>query len=354
MADKKTFLVDREPLKRFAKEVFLQRGMPDDYADIVAELLVWANLRGVDSHGVIRIPRYLELLDSTEVNDKPEVKLLRETPATLLMEGDRAFGALPMVEATERAIEKARNTGIGYAVVRDMAHAGAAGYYTLMAVEQGMAGIAMLGGIPNMAYHGSKVAGLGTNPIAMAVPGGKYKSVVLDMATAIVAHGKFRQARDEGRLLPEGWALDKEGNPTVDPSKAQVPFSVGGPKGSGLSLMFEFFSSVLGHNAVLAEHIPNKTEGARRHRQNGVICAIDIAAFCDPDEYRSDVDATVEAIKTLPKLDGVEEILMPGEIEDRNFAKRSKDGIPLPQGTWNNLQKFAADRFDIAMPETKA
>ena len=340
--------VDR--LSAFARDVFVAAGMAPEHAQSVAEILVWANLRGVDSHGVLRIPRYLAMIDHGRMNPRPDIRVARETVASALVDADRATGLVAMPWAMERAIDKARGVGVGWVLVRSITHAGAIGYYTLQAARAGMAGLAFVSSVPNMAYHGARKASIATSPLAIAVPGAHHAPLMLDMATAVVAWGKIAHARDQGTALPEGWALDREGSPTTDPSEANIPLPLGGPKGAGLSVMMECLISLMVGNPIISEDLLDPKPGDQ-HRQNGLVVAVDIAAFTDPREYEAQVDRLVEALKTLPKAEGVDEILVPGERGDRVLAERTQAGIPLPAGTWSRLAEVA-DRVGVAMPET--
>ena len=216
-----------------------------------------------------------------------------------------------------------------------------------MAAGEGMAALAFSCSWPNMAYHGARAAGVSTNPISIAVPGGAHGPVVLDMATGVVALGKLVQARKAGRPIPEGWALDGNGNPTTDPRAAQIPLPLGGPKGSGLSLMIEIITSLVVSNPLLAEALEGTREG-RRHRQNGFALVIDIARFGDPARFRHEVDRLIAALKALPRAAGVPEILVPGERGARTLAQRTRDGIPIPRALADELQSVA-DRLGVTM-----
>src|SRR5262245_54554386 len=208
-----------------------------DHAATVADVIVWANLRGVDSHGVTRIPRYVEWIGAGIVNPRPAIKIATETPASVLIDADRAAGPIAMTAAMEAAVRRAREAGIGLALVRATTHTAALGYYTQAAARDGMVAVALAGSIPIMAYHGALGAGVSTSPISIAVPGGDSGPVVLDMATSIVSLGRLAQARRAGQPLPEGWALDSSGRPTTDSQQAEIPLPMAGPKGSGLALM---------------------------------------------------------------------------------------------------------------------
>lgn len=342
-----TCAVAAEILKGFATDIFARAGMPGAHAAIVADALVWANLRGVDTHGVARIPRYVELIEVGDMNPKPAIAIRVDTPASVLVEADRAAGPVAMTRATSEAVDKARAAGIGAAFVRGTTHTAALGYYTLAAAEQGMAAIAASASWPNMAYHGARAAGVSTNPISIAVPGGKQGPLVLDMATGVVSMGRLAQAKRAGRPIPAGWALDQDGNPTTDPQAARIPLPMAGPKGSGLSLMIECLASLIVSNPLLAETLEGTAEG-RRHRQNALVIAIDPAKFCDRATFAREVERLARAMKSLPVDPEIGEILLPGERGRRIFQERSRDGIPVPRAVYEELRAVAS-RLGIEM-----
>ena len=339
-------IVTADALRRFTPEVFVRAGMPGGDAAVVAEVLVWADLRGVDTHGVSRIPMYLRLIDDGDLNLTPSIKIRTETPASILVDADRAAGPIAMTKAMNAAVRLARDAGVGLGLVRATTHTAALGYYTLMAAEHGMAALALAASTPFMAYHGTRAPGVSTNPISIAVPGGERGPVVLDMATGVVARGKLVQARKTNQPIPAGWALDRDGNPTTDPQAALIPLPLGGPKGSGLSLMIELITSLVVSNPIIAGALEGTAEG-HRHRQNGLVLAIDLARFGDPQAFRSEVDRVIAALKALPKAPGALEILMPGERGSRALATRTREGIPLPRPIVDELRGVAA-RFGLA------
>src|SRR5262245_1078056 len=197
-------------------------GMSGEHAATVAEVVVWANLRGVDSHGVTRVPRYVEWIEAGFLNPRPQIRVATETAASVVIEADRAAGPVAMTAAMEAATRKAREAGVGMALVRATTHTAALGYYTQTAARNGMAAVAIAGSIPNMAYHGASAAGVSTSPISIAVPGGGGGPIVLDMATGIVSFGRLAQARRNAEPIPDGWALDNAGQPTTDPQQAEI------------------------------------------------------------------------------------------------------------------------------------
>jgi LDH2 family malate/lactate/ureidoglycolate dehydrogenase len=338
--------VTADALRRFTRDVFVRAGMPEVDAAVVADVLVWADLRGVDTHGVSRIPMYLRLIDDNDLNLAPSIKIRTETSASILVDADRAAGPIAMTTGMNAAVRKARDAGVGLGLVRATTHTAALGYYTLMAAQEGMAALALAASVPFMAYHGTRAPGVSTNPISIAVPGGEHGPIVLDMATGVVARGKLVQARKTGQPIPAGWALDRDGNPTTDPQAALIPLPLGGPKGSGLSLMIELITSLIVSNPIIAEALEGTAEG-QRHRQNGLVLAIDLRRFGDPDAFRAEVDRVIAALKALPQAPGVVEVLMPGERGARALAARTRDGIPLSRATVDELRGVAA-RFGLA------
>lgn len=335
-------------LQDFAKNVFLKIGLPSEDAALEAEVLVWANLRGVDSHGVLRIPSYVDMVARGDMNPRPTIRVETETPGTLLVEGDRAFGPVVTVFTVKQVLAKARAVGIGWGLIRNTTHQGAMAYYALMAAHAGMAGIAIVCSPPNMAPYGARAPGVHNSPIAIAVPAGRHRPLCLDMATSVAAGGKLLLARDQGVPLPAGWALDRAGNPTTDAKLATILVPAGGAKGSGLAMMFESLTSLMVGNPLLAPALEGQA-GADRHRQNSVVAAVNVAAFTDLARYRDHVDRTIDGLRGLPRAEGFDRVQVAGEPEDRAAEERRRDGIPLPRGTVANLRRVA-ERFGVPVP----
>lgn len=342
-------IVTAEVLKDFAARVFTACDVSAEDAELWADILVWANLRGVDSHGVLRIPRYIQTLANGNINARPNITVDRSAGAIAVIDCDNAPGPVAMSRAMNEAIERAAEVHIGWCIARNVTHSGAIGYYGQIAAKAGMAGMVMMASRPMMAYHGSRVAALSTNPLAIAVPGGAHPPLVVDMASSAVSMGKVLEARDAGEAIPDGWALDAQGHMTNDPNAASILMPLGGAKGSSLSLMIECLISIMGANPLI-EPILRPGGDPSGFRQNGLAVAIDIKAFVGLDYYHQQVDDLADAIKALPRADGVEEIYAPGERGDAVLAERTKNGIPLPQGTWDRLAE-AVTPLGIEMPE---
>lgn len=327
--------IGAERLERWVSRVFLKEGLSEEHAQTVAKVLVWANLRGMDTHGVVRVPRYVDLIRDGDLNPRPAMTTRNETAACVLLEADRAAGPVAMTHATELALRKAREAGAGICLVRATTHTAALGYYTHMAAAAGMAAIAFSGSWPNMAYHGARTAGVSTAPLAIAVPG-EEGPIALDMGSGIVSMGKLMQARRSGEALSPGCALDSHGRETTDPRAAVLPLPLGGAKGSGLALLIECLASLVSGNPLLAEALEGTPLG-KRHRQNAAVIVLDIARFVDPAYFRGEVMRLARAIKALPPQPGME-ILLPGERGARSAQERRRDGIRLPKAVYEELQ----------------
>lgn len=328
-------------LRRFIADVFERVGMSSVDSSTVADVLVWANLRAVDSHGVVRLPRYLEMVDQGVMNVRAEPVLTERTPSCISVEADRAPGAVAMSYAVDQVIKRAKGHGIVMATIGRMTHSGALGFYTQKAAAAGFACIAINAGTPLMPYHGARGAALGTNPISIAVPGGDSDPIVFDMATSAVSQGKLLMARRTGTPFEAGLVVDEQGEPTTDPMVAAMTLPVAGAKGSGLALMIECLASLLCGHPVIAEALEMSGEG-RKHRQNALVIAIDISRFVPLDEFVGMVARTVKALKALPLASGSVEVLMPGERGGRAMEERQRNGIPVPLAIMADLEKISA------------
>jgi ureidoglycolate dehydrogenase (NAD+) len=335
-------------LQRFVGTIFERAGMSAAHSATVADALVWANLRGIDTHGVMRVARYLEFIASGILNTKPNLRAVTDTSAVQVLDADRAAGAVAMTEAADAAMAKAASAGIGLALVRDTTHTGSLGYYTERVAKRGMTALSVAASKPNMAYHGARAAGVSTAPISIAAPGADGNPIILDMATGIVSIGRLMQAKRMKEALAPGLALDGEGNPTTDSQTAVIPLPLGGPKGSGLALMIEMLTSLAVGSPLVAEFFSGGPE-AKRHRQNALILAIDAFRFCPEEQFRRDVARTVAALKVLPADPSAGGIFMPGERGYAEAEKRRREGIPLSANVANELAGVAS-KLGVDLP----
>jgi ureidoglycolate dehydrogenase (NAD+) len=294
----------------------------------------------MDSHGVARVSSYVEWMRRGDINAAPRMSVTSETPAVVVLDADRAAGPIAMTAAMQHALGKARQAGAGVVFVRATTHTAALGYYTLIAAREGLAGLAFAASTPLMAYHGTRVAGVSTTPISIALPGGDGEPLLLDMSSAVIPMGKIVQARRTGEPLPDGAVLDAEGRPTTDAGRAITPLPLGGPKGSGLALMVECLTSLVLGSPIAAEVLEG-TDLGKRHRQNCLAMAIDVARFGDAAAYRREARRLIQVLKGLPRAAGVDEVLMPGERGRRTLERRTRDGIPIPPSVAVDLKSVA-------------
>lgn len=326
-----------ERLERWVAAIFRAEGLSEEHAETVARVLVFANLRGMDTHGVLRVPSYVRFIRVGDLNPRPAMAVRTETAAGALLDADRAAGPVAMTHAAELAMKKASAAGIGICFVRATTHTGALGYYTQMVTQRGMAAIAFSSSHANMAYHGARAAGVSTAPLALAIPG-EQGPLALDMASSIMSMGKLREAKRTRTPLEAGQALDGNGNPTTDADNAAILLPLGGAKGAGLSLLIECMTSLVTGNPLLAESLERTALGAR-HRQNGAVIALDLARFADPAEFRRQAGRLARAIKALPPQPGME-ILLPGERGARSADERRREGIPVPDAVLDELRNL--------------
>lgn len=343
--------LDADDLERFACGLFVAAGLPEDWAAAEAEVLVWADLRGVGSHGCFRIPMYLRWMGHGERTGTADIRVVQRTGATAVMDGDKGPGLYIMRKAMALAVEIAREHAIGWVVVRKTTHTGPMGFYAREAAEAGFIGITACASRPLMAYHGTRTPVLGTSPLAIGVPRAGHPPVVLDMSSAAIPFGRLAQARQAGTPLPEGVALDSAGRPTTDANAATISLPLAGPKGSGLGLMIECLTSLLGGYPLTAPSLEETLE-ASFSVQNGLAAAIDPTAFVGAEAFAQEVDRLARAIAAEPPAAGVDEILMPGERGDREAARRRAEGVPLAAATWEQLVA-AAGRLGVDVPNVR-
>ena len=341
--------VSHDELLRFAVAVFMATGMAASDAATVADVLVWANRRGVDSHGVARIPIYLREIKQGTYKPTGQPVMHQLLPATFKLECNRAPGPVCMMRAAAHAVELAEKFGVATGLVSNPTHVGALGRYAQWIADNGHAAIVIVAGIPLMAYHGSSVASIATSPIAIAVPGPDADSapLLLDMSTSIIPGGRVSEALAAGIPLPEGAAIDAKGKPTTDAKEAKTLLPIGGAKGSGLSLMFECLTGILAASPIFTAP-PGGSDGVPlRPIQNAMVVAVNVASFRALPDYRADIDKLKARVKSLPLQDGVDELLLPGERADRETARRTRDGIPLPEKL---AAEFEAIAREYAVP----
>jgi LDH2 family malate/lactate/ureidoglycolate dehydrogenase len=316
--------------------------VPKDQAAVIARIIVEADLRGIESHGVLRLPAYIRRVQTGTMTAATEPKLLRERGASVLMDAQHGFGQIAGVQAMNEAISRAKEYGIGLVAVRNSGHFGIAAYYAMMALPQKMIGMVTANAAPSMSAWGGTIPVLGTNPICVAVPTGGDVDIVLDMASSLVARGKIRFAASQGESIPLGWALDAQGLPTEDPAAAMTGtlLPIGGPKGYGLALVADILAGVL-TGAEFGSRVAATDELDRLVSAGFVVQAVDIAAFAEPARFEQDIQSMIAEIRNSPRASGVERIYLPGEIEWLKKQERLEKGIPVPNSLLLELGKLA-------------
>lgn len=338
--------VSATALQGFVARALMACDMPADDAAKVAALMTEADVIGQDGHGVFRLPMYIKRIRAGGMNMRPTFKPLSDRTATALIDGDNGMGHLVMAHATELAMEKARTTGVAWVGARMSNHAGPASLYAMMPARENMIGLYLAVGSANhMPPWGGTDMLLSTNPIAVALPSKDYPPIVLDMATTVAAYGKVKTAAQRGETMPEGWMIDRNGDPLTDPARASEGFllPIGGPKGYGLSLIFGILAGVLNGAAFGRDVIDFNADAKTVTNTGQMILALDIAAFADPDAFKADIDDVWRQMKSSATMPGVAEVRVPGERLQRVREERTAQGIPIPQALRETLATLADD-----------
>ena len=326
------------PLRDFVSRLFQARGLSVRDAGRVAEVLVWADMRGAGTHGVARIPHYFGMIDKGAMKPDAVPHMRADFGALFSIDAQGAAGPVAMMQVVELAQARARQFGVGLGVMGGATHAGAIGHYVEHAARNGFVAIAFAAGPPLMAYEGARIASLSTAPLAIAAPGGPEGVVLLDMASSLVSNGRLKQARRDNERLPEGWALDAQGKPAREAAQAEVLLPMGGPKGSGLALMTEILTSLLASAPLLA---PMLQKGKKGHGQSATMIVIDVAHLRAASDFAGDMDMLTSVIKTLPRVEGVEELSVPGERSARAAKKAETQGLRINAKVWAELNELA-------------
>jgi len=331
-----------EDLKNFCKEAYRKAGVPEAEAEIVADLLIRSDLRGVETHGVTRLPIYIQRLQKGYVRKECKITVVKQRGPTAFLEAHGSMGHVVAYKSMEKAIQKAEGHGLGWVSVKDSGHFGVAGLFPMMALKKDFIGYIVSNTAPMMFPLGGKERIVGNNPLAYALPADQCLPVVLDFSLSVVSSGKLILCRKKGEKIPLGWAVDKEGVPTEDPYEGYEGGGslapVGGHKGYGLVLVHEMLTAVLTGGKwtkrikSLYEEDPSKIQGTCHS-----FMAIDPDCFIGRNQFKKEMDAYIKSIKESAKAKGVEEILVPGEPEYRTEVKFLKEGIPLPPNTVKEL-----------------
>ncbi len=344
----------KEPLENLVTKLAAGMGVPTEDAARFAEVLVDADLRGVSTHGVSRLNIYLKRIEAGLIDPRAELMIDRLSGSILALNAGNGLGQVQARKALDMLLPLTRQNGVAAATIRNSQHFGALSWYCNYVARQRMVLLAMTNCEPAMSPEGGYEAFFGTNPIAASFPTGKGFPVKIDLATSTVARGNIIAAQKKGAAIPEGWALDREGNPTTDASAALLGtvLTMAGHKGYALAMMVELFSGVLSGAAIGAD-VGSMYKNMNRQQDVGhFFCLFDIEAFLDYKEYLCRVDATIDRIKASKKRPGVEEILVPGERSARQAHINSAAGIPVSDETVAEMEQWCLRlKVAFACPE---
>ncbi|HEY8347282.1 MAG TPA: Ldh family oxidoreductase [Symbiobacteriaceae bacterium] len=347
----KTLLIAPDRLFGWCRQLLMAAGVPTGDAEEIARHLLFADLRGVSTHGTSRLKIYLTRMAAGLVDPNPQIRVLRETPVSAWLDGGNGFGQVVARRATDLAIEKARAAGVAVVGVKNSTHCGCMAYYTMRMAEAGLIGMAATNAPAVMPPYGGKEAFFGTNPFSVAAPAGDGQIFVFDMATSQVSRGKIIEAAREGRPIPEGWATDKDGHPTTDAKAALEGFllPLGGPKGYLLAFMVELFSGIL-TGARIGPDLPRMYESMGEPQQVGhFFWAFRPDLFLPMEEFTQRMAQTMERVRNVAPAPGFERVLAPGDLELAKEAKNRSQGIPIPPGMYREFCELAS-RYGVPFP----
>ena len=321
-------------------------GLPEPDAARVAELMLEADLTGADAHGVFRLPQYVRRIRGGGVNPTPRISVEKTAAATAMVDGNNGMGHLVMSRATETAIELAKETGVAWVGARRSNHAGAAGVYAAMALAHDMVGIyAVVANANHMPVWGSSENLLGTNPVAFAVPAADETPMVLDIATTVVSYGTVKANRLQGRDMPAGWMVDRQGQPLTDSAKSAegLLLPIGGHKGSGLALVLGLLAGTLNGAAFGRDVVDFNYDDSSACDTGHFIVALDINRFMPIATFKAAIDRHLRDLKSSKTLPGVDTIRLPGEQRQARRAERLRNGVPIYPEVVTQLNALAAE-----------
>jgi len=339
--------VPSDKLFDLAKVVLLSAGIPDQHAADTAHCLVQANLRGVDTHGVIRLKVYTDRLRAGGNNPQPNIQVVRESAVAAVMDADDALGPVAGCRGMELAMDKAAASGVGVVAIRRGNHYGPAAHYSMMPLARDMIGVSMTNVLASMPPTGGRGRVLGNSPISVAVPAGEEPAIVLDVATSLASWGKVFACAQSGEPLPEGCYLDSDGNPTVDPTdileRAGCLLPIASYKGYGMALVIGILTGLLADGAFDPD-IPHPYKFLDKGGENAYLqAAMRIDQFDEPAHFKARVDEVIRLVRNTPCVPGAERIYLPGQKEHETFQERSQLGIPLHAKMIDELRALAEE-----------
>ncbi|RAK22072.1 ureidoglycolate dehydrogenase (NAD+) [Anoxybacillus vitaminiphilus] len=326
-----------EELKELCAKKLTKAGVKPEHAEIIADVLVHADLRGVSSHGVLRTEHYVKRVKAGGINCDPNITVKETGPVTAVVDGNDGFGHVISKYAMEYAIKLAKEKGVGMVGVVNSSHCGALSYYVRQAASENLIGMAMSHTDKVVVPFGGARPFFGTNPIAYGFPARKNKPVILDMATSNVAFGKVLHARETGKSIPADWGVDENGKPTTNPHEVQALLPFAGAKGYGLAMTVDIFSGILVGAAFGPHIVPMYGDYDKKRKLGHFYCAINPAMFTDLQSFLENMDKMIDEIHEIQPAEGFERVMVPGEPEQLREEERMKNGIPVPESIYNYL-----------------
>ena len=340
-----------ERLVAFSRDVLVAIDVLPEHAEVTARRLLEADLRGRTGHGLIRVPQYVMRIEAGGINLRPEISVLRETPVSALVDGDNGLGQVVMTLAAETAMAKATESGMAWVGTVHSNHAGAAGVYTTMAARQDLIALYIAVASANvMPPWGGQERLLGTNPISIAIPAGEGNPYVLDIATTVTSHGSIKVLAQAGEQMPEGWVIDLEGKPILDPNRADEGYlmPIGGYKGSGLNIGLGLLAGVLNGAAFGEDVIDHRKVPGQAANTGQAMFVMRPDLFSDLEEFRAGMDHHMGVLRAAGPPGSVR---LPGDVAAELEAERSEEGIPVGDVLLGQLRDLGArlrldDRLD--------
>ncbi len=333
-------------LQQFIQNALTSQGLPQEDALKVSQLMAEADLQGSDGHGIIRLPQYIKRIQAGGINKHPKIRVVHERSAMAVVDGDNGMGHLVVSHAVDLAIEKASEAGVAWVSTRFSNHAGPASLYSRRPLQHNMLGLYFaVGNANHLPPWGGMDMLLSTNPISAGIPTSEEPPVVLDMATTVAAYGKVKAKAKRGEMMPPGWMIDRQGQPLLDPNKANDGFllPIGDHKGYGLALIVGLLAGTLGGAAMGRDVIDFNADHVSVTNTGQAILVIDLAAFGDPEHFKHEVDRLVRDIRNSERLPGVERIWLPGEQSHEKRERYVAQGIPVAPTLIAELNVLAAE-----------
>lgn len=334
----KTVMPDE--LQKIVAGIFNSRGVSERDSNIVASCLVHANLRGVESHGAIRVPHYISRIEKGSIKTQPTTKIERTGQSTGTVSGDNGLGHPTTYDAMALAIDIAKESGVGFVGVNQSSHCGMLSFYGSQAIKEGMIGIVLSQTDKGVVPFGGRKPFCGTNPLCIAIPSASGAPIILDMATSTVAGGHVYKARSENRQIPPTWALDEDGNPTTDPHKGVYWTPAAGAKGYGLGVIVDTLTGVLSGGTFGPHIVTMYGELDKPRNLCHLVAALDYKRFAGAEMFLGMISTMIGEIHQVPPAEGFDKVLAPGEPEYLKEQDRTKNGIPLEDYIWDDLMSL--------------